>query len=484
MAMKVQFAPWFRPFTYPCEFKSIAGGRASGKSHHVAHFAVMRMAGLFSNPDHIGLIMPDGMPYPYYPPGPIRILSGRQFSVSLKQSVKTVMEEAVFNIGLGDQFTIKNKEIEHRNGSVCFFEGIDRNIDKHRSAANIDIWWFEEAQFLTHDHMRTILPTARHYAICPITGKRFVNEKWMVYNPKYRGDWAWDWFVENHREQDLHIHVNYDENPWCPPNMRMLAEVDKARFPDYYEHVWLGQPDDSDASAQVLPYRHVEACINAWDKRPSLSPQMRTDMGLDIAIGGTDFCAAAVRTGPIVHGIHTWNGVRDLNIIARQAKDILEEESDRHGVRPLRIFFDGAHPMEGSFNLVRPPAAYESVLFGGAVMGKDSKWESKITNGDYFAKRNIQMGTALRLRAERTIRLLEEGGGAVDPNACLFINPDIKGIKRITSMLTQPTRRLNTAGRWEIEKDAGDPMAKSPDEFDALCLAFHADLTGGLRARE
>ena len=93
------------------------------------------------------------------------------------------------------------------------------------------------------------------------------------------------------------------------------------------------------------------------------------------------------------------------------------------------------------------------------------------------------MADALRLRANRTVRLL---GGAqdVDPLECLFIRDDIPQLETFLAELSAPIRRVNpTTGKWELDKRGGDENAKSPDRFDAACLSFARDSDGGLRAR-
>lgn len=468
---------WYIPFLYPCEYKSLCGGRSSGKSHHTARNAIFRMAQLLSNPKDRGTSRP------YYPPGPVRIMSGRQFNVTLPRSVKTLMETLIRQLWLHAHFQITRNDIKHpASGSECFFEGIERNVQNVLSYEGIDIWWFEQAEFLTDEQMRVILPTARHYKTCPVTGRRYVNEKWLVWNQKNRTDWAFKRFYTDRRATDLHVHVNYDSNPHLPENILELAEYDRDHYPEMYNHTWLGMPDDSDAMAQILPYKMVQACRDAWDMRPDLSGVMRTDAGFDLGLGGPDFCCLVVRTGPVVHDIRLWKGEPNMNIAAANANRSFEEVCVKHDVEPTRIFYDAANAAKGGFDSVPALCSSEGIHFNGAVSGKEAIWERDINNGDVFHKRNIQMAMGIRLRAERTARLLE--GEKIDPRSCLFINPDIEGIDRAIGLLTQPIRRQNPSGRWEIDKRGGDENAKSPDEFDALCLAFAHDSKYGIRARD
>ena len=364
---------WFVPYLYPCEYKSLGGGRSSGKSNQMAILAILRMAQRLSNPAHIGTS------HPYYPPGPVTIMSARQYNVTLPRSVKSVIENWIYTLGLEREFRITKSEIFHpASRSECFFEGIDRNVRNVLSYDSIAIWWFEQAEFLTDDQMRLILPTARHQVKCPITGKIYRNEKWFVWNPQSRTDWVWKRFIDRRKESDLHLHVNYQSNPVLPENMHELADDDRRDYPAMFNHIWLGAPNDTDAHTQILPYAAIKACVDAWDKRPQgVSSWWRTDAGLDIALGGEDKCSLVTRTGPVVHDIKTWKGLPNLNEIAREGNRILEETCSRNNTEPTRLYYDAAHPMEGAYDEVGDICATEGVLFGGAVSSKDEIWERR-----------------------------------------------------------------------------------------------------------
>ena len=103
----------------------------------------------------------------------------------------------------------------------------------------------------------------------------------------------------------------------------------------------------------------------------------------------------------------------------------------------------------------------------------------RITNKDRFARRNIQMAFAVRHRARRTVRLL--AGEDIDPNACLFIDPDMPHVEEYLEEMVRPIWRDNpTTGRTELDK-RGKENEKSPDRFDATCFAFAADSEDGIR---
>ena len=65
-------------------------------------------------------------------------------------------------------------------------------------------------------------------------------------------------------------------------------------------------------------------------------------------------------------------------------------------------------------------------------------YERKLPSQEVFARRNIQMGDSLRLRANRTVRLLKAndegrtlGDDEISPARALFINALIKLPRRV-----------------------------------------------------
>ena len=74
----------------------------------------------------------------------------------------------------------------------------------------------------------------------------------------------------------------------------------------------------------------------------------------------------------------------------------------------------------GEFMRLDPDYQVLPVNFGGKVAGPGVMYEPRRTNEQVFARRNAQMAFNLRLRANRTVRLLN-GDEDVDPASCLFI---------------------------------------------------------------
>ena len=211
---------------------------------------------------------------------------------------------------------------------------------------------------------------------------------------------------------------------------------------------------------------------------PSQSDAPLVDAGLDLAEGGRDLCSLVIRRGPVIEYVDAWPGVTgDLSEAARRAHEAAADWD------AYRLYYDASSPIRTEFLRLDPLYVVRPINFGGEVGGADIAYESRRPNGEVFARRNIQMADALRLRAFRTVRLLQ-GAQDVDPLKCLFIRADIPRLELFLSQLAGPIRRVNpTSGKWELDKRGGDENAKSPDRFDAACLSFARDSDGGLHAR-
>ena len=457
---RARLPEWSGPFLQPNRYKSARGGRGSGKSHTFAQAAVLRMSHLLPG-------------YPNDPHDPVRFCCARQFQKSITDSVKQVIEQYIQTLGLADEYDRRAHYIRNRRtNAYMWFPGFSRNPQSLMGTEGMDVLWIEQAETIG-DEMEKIVPTVRKPG----------SELWFSWNPITRTQWCWQRFVVKPRARDVSVHVNYYDNPW------FTAELEDERLellrnePDRYEHVYLGHPDDADGSKVILPYALQWKCVKAYMKglAPPKEAAPLCDFGFDIAEGGRDKCATVGRIGPTIDHFDMWPGqMGDLDPAARRAHDNTE------GYDVYRMYYDGAQSMRGPLmraqDLDGKTYAIRPVLFGGEVGGKDVIFERGRKNGEVFARRNIQMGMALRQRATRTVRLLN-GDKEVDPIDCLFIRDDLPAREAFLAACSQPVRRRSPrTGKWEMDKRGEDGDGDSPDPFDAASLAFARDSDTGLRA--
>lgn len=480
--MAPRLPSWSLPLWQPRRYKVLYGGRGSAKSWTVAM-----------------LLLCQGMQQK------LRIVCLREVQNSLAESSKQVLEDLARDYFPGWWHVTKERLIG-RNGTTIAFRGMNAVTTKNiRSLEGVDRFWMEEAQYMSDHSAETLYPTMRKPGV----------ELWLTFNPRYRSDRVWRDFCDDSARaaEACVLFVNFMHNPFWNDELEKERLIFLEDEPDRYAHVWLGEPDDEAAVRKVIPYATAQACVEAWDKwapANGYTATGRLHAGLDIADTGADFNALVARRGPLVQHVERWTGKR---VTVRGDEDAEELKSrfmetarraDRwcrdEGV--ARLYYDvgglGA-PMRSILTEIAKTQGRRyrrnGVLFGGKVEGEDVLFNRQETNADYFHRRKDQLGWALHLRAQRTLRLLD--GDKVDPDHCLFIDRNgirltgrdgTSGLGRYLNQLSQPEWEENSSGKIVIEKqpkiaEGSTAKMKSPDAYDATVLAFAVDSRSGLKAR-
>ena len=442
--MGLALPDWAQEFrSTPARLKAAYGGRASGKSRSVA-IALLLIA----------------------MERRVRIACVRQFMSSIEESAKQELEDAIREGDLEDQFSVlRNKIYCKATGSEFFFLGFDRSKQSMKSWSNVDICWVEEAHTLDPESHGLLHPSVR----------KDNSEIWFTFNPYQRSDPVWQDFCSAHPRPDaMIVKVNWMDNPFLPKVMFNEQAMWKERWPETYNHHWLGETLDDGEIRKVLPYALVEMCVDAHNKFGWKWNSRHTHGGLDIADTGGDKNAFVVRTGPLIRAVDAWSA-EHVKITAIRA--------DRWAVDTsvTRLWYDGTGVGAG----IRPymteiaeQRTYSTlpIDFGSKVAGKERHFSYATTNEQMFTRRKDQLGWALRMRAENTKRLYN--GENVPLQYCLFIDRDIPNLEDYLLQLSQPEWKENNSSKIVIEKQPDD--APSPDKYDATVLAFARDSQYGL----
>lgn len=204
------------------------GGRGSAKSWSIAAFLV-----------YIALT------------GRHRILCCREYQTSIRESVKYLIEAQIRVLGYQSQFRCTRTSIKARNGSEFIFAGLHHNIESIKSMEGITIVWVEEAQTISRESVKQLVPTIRYagsfllYSLNPRFGDDPVYEDLVV--PKVP------------RDDVRAVEINYDDNPWFNDTpLRAEMEHMKKTNPGMYRHVWRGQLLEDD-EARIFTNVTVEA---------------------------------------------------------------------------------------------------------------------------------------------------------------------------------------------------------------------------------
>ena len=171
-----------------------------------------------------------------------RVVCGRQFQASLRDSVKELFEQKIKAMNVSVLFESTDTEIRHvGNGSRFSFIGMDRNPDSAKSLEGATIFWGEESQNFTQRAVEVIIPTIR------ASGSRM----YWTWNPRYADDPVDAMFRGPHPPEKSYVkRVSYRDNPWfhqtrMPSELRRMLRANPKRA----LHVWEGGYDENPDAA-------------------------------------------------------------------------------------------------------------------------------------------------------------------------------------------------------------------------------------------
>lgn len=204
-------------------YKVYWGGRGSAKSWGFAE-ALIRLTAALS----------------------LRVLCVREYQVSIKDSSHKLLKDTIDRLGMSSWFTCTENSIKSRSGAEFIFKGLHNNEQGIKSTEGVDICWAEEAQTISENSWRNLLPTIRGDG----------SEVWISFNLIDEADATYQRFVANVRPNSIVHKINYDSNPYFPDVLRMEMETDKTNDYHLYEHIWLGMPLRL-SNAVILSGRYV-----------------------------------------------------------------------------------------------------------------------------------------------------------------------------------------------------------------------------------
>ena len=207
-------------------YKVLKGGRGSAKSHSIAQ-ALLERAGSEK----------------------LRILCAREVQRTIKDSVHKLLKDKInANVLFSQSFEVTNTSIYcPKSGSEFLFAGLRHNIDEIKSMEGVDIVWVEEAQKVSEESWRTLIPTIRNKG----------SEIWISFNPVHEDDPTDRRFIQNKRPDVLVIEMNWQHNPWFPgTELAAEKDYDYRVDPETAAHVWGGQYLKN-SKAQILAGKYI-----------------------------------------------------------------------------------------------------------------------------------------------------------------------------------------------------------------------------------
>ena len=411
---------------------------------------------------------------------PLRICVAREHRVAITESAFPELVSRITELGLmhPNAFRKTVNSIDHVNGTHIFFIGMSVVSEEDiKGLAYVDILWVEEAHQMSHSSWERIYPTIR----------KDNSEIWLSFNPRYRNDVAWKLLSTYRNDPSVWIkQVNWRDNAYFTDRNDRDRLRDKKINPSRYPHIWEGQPDDVAAEQKVLPYALLQICVDAWEKRPQPRGAFGA-AGFDVADTGDDRNCELNRWGPEVDFAELWHGTQEYTIShsTRRVCDHMQ----RRGIDQLN--YDAGGPGSGVRGPLNEWMQRHSRLnargwHNNAAVQRPERIYSRppvVTNAQKFSRWGDQAAWNLRMRADRTERLMV--GDQVDTGQCLFIDPSIPNLEDLLAEFAQPEWN-DATGKLRVDKRPrapGESLPPSPDGFDALRLAFASDTRAGLRDR-
>ena len=190
---------------------ALTGGRASGKSWFMAQLFLEKL--LYEKKD---------------------LLCAREHQNSISESNYKLFTNIInkYNLPFEVQST---KIISKATGAKIVFVGLsDVTADNIKSYEDFKYVWLEEAQKISAKSWEILNPTIR------AEGSQII----ITMNPEVPHDKhpIMSELLTVFKDETLHIHANYYDNPFVSKDIIKMAELCKVHKPDDYERIWLGIP--------------------------------------------------------------------------------------------------------------------------------------------------------------------------------------------------------------------------------------------------
>lgn len=245
--MNISFpSPVYRDLFRPKRYKVYWGGRGSAKSWSFAR-ALLAMG----------------------TQKPLRVLCAREFQNSIRDSVKSLLDDQIALMGLQGFYSSKHDSIEGVNGTQFTFVGLKRNPMSLKSYEGVDICWVEEAQTVSRTSWNILVPTIRKEG----------SEIWVSFNPQLETDETYERFIKYPPTDSIVRKVNWSDNEEFPAVLDQERLDLKERDPDAYLNVWEGH------CLQAL-----EGAVYARELREAQEQGRITKVPYDASKGVSVFC--------------------------------------------------------------------------------------------------------------------------------------------------------------------------------------------------
>ena len=349
----------------------------------------------------------------------------REVQNSIKDSVYKLLKDRAEHYEFDDYRFYEDRIENVITGTRFVFKGLkDQNKQNIKSLEGVDICWIEEGQSISKDSWDVLNPTIRKKG----------SQIWVSMNREEENDPIWVAVASNPDEKTYICKVNYYDNPYCPDDMKYLAERCKEQDYDDYLHIWEGEPIQQ-GNTKLIGAKAVKAAFEP-KMDGSTSPLV---IGLDIARFGDDATVFCFRKGRWCFKFEEY-AKKDTVEIANIATNLIRE------LKPARLFLDDGGVGGGVYDILKDRG------FGEIVRGVN--FGARAIDDERYANRRAEMWDAVREWLTGNVQLPEDD--------------------KLLDDLCSVNKKYDQKGRLQLESkdDVKKRLGRSPDKADALALTF------------
>lgn len=214
----------------------------------------------------------------------IRVLCGREIQLTIADSVHHLLEKLIEKNKYAGFKVTKTYIMNYKTGSITIYSGMNKNSRNIQSLDDIDISWMEEAQALSKDSLKFLLPTIR----------KDNCQRWFSMNRFMDNDPVWEKLCKNPSKRTYIKKVNLDDLHPHFQNKTSLEDQaeDKKNNYNEYLHIWQGEPLGQHANSTIERVKIIQAM-----ERSIEAPEGGIVVGADIARFGDDLITFYKRKG-------------------------------------------------------------------------------------------------------------------------------------------------------------------------------------------
>ena len=380
------------------------------------------------------------------------VLCGREYQNSIDDSVHKLLCAVIEKIEVPGAH-ITDKKIDFNGGGQFRYKGFARNSAAVKSAQGFKYCWIEEAQDLSEQSLRDLLPTIR------AEGSQLI----FTANPQASNDPFSRRFIvpfkhildkQGYYEDEMHLIIvmNWRDNPWH-------SELEKERIWDYehlpraeYDHIWEGAFNDT-VENSIIQAEWFDAAIDAHLKL-GFKPRGAKIVSHDPSDSG-DPRGLFYKHGNVVLDVQE-RDAGDVNDGCDWATDYAIEvgadlfvwDGDGLGVslrRQVAEAFEGKKiewvMFKGSESPIKPEEIYLPDVESGRAQARKNK--------DTFLNKRAQYYWSLRDKFYNTYRAVARKE-YINPDSLISISSEIKCLAQFRSEICRIPKKANGRGLIQI----------------------------------